>query len=323
MKENPEVASASLEKDDPSDEQRPPKPVQQKLRRNEAKRRRIWLTSPLALAVVGLLGTGIGASLQGYWNTQLERQKFESTLIQKALETSKKEEAANNLKFLVDAGLIQSLDKSKIAQLAKTPANLPTGTGISLAPSLTRPNNGNRCVNAPLSATLNYWPVTYLDPAEVCHDFPAVDARLTNGQYSQSQDEWEAGRTAHTGDELFVAVWINNGAADNADQIFPGRGVAHSVRLLTQLDIEPRSLHYIWVQFAGDNTNTVSSRFKIITAENERLSVVPSSGEIYDETGQKLLKSNLEIGNNVVPVGDFKPLFTDGRFVRFRVKVIS
>src|ERR1700716_510438 len=37
--------------------------------------------SPITLALVGLLGTGIGAALQGYWNLRLEQQKFESEMI--------------------------------------------------------------------------------------------------------------------------------------------------------------------------------------------------------------------------------------------------
>jgi hypothetical protein len=60
-----------------------------------------WRTSPLILAAVALLGTGIGAATQGYWNTGLERQKFESSLILKSLETTDKKQAANNLLFLV------------------------------------------------------------------------------------------------------------------------------------------------------------------------------------------------------------------------------
>ena len=82
--------------------------------KTESERRNIWFTSPLIVtalsAIFGLLGTGIGAVLQGYWNTQLERQKFESVLIQKALEQKDREEVAKNLLFLVKIGLIQSLN---------------------------------------------------------------------------------------------------------------------------------------------------------------------------------------------------------------------
>lgn len=93
-------------------------------------RRNVWFTSPLIVAVLtavfGLLAAGVGAALQGYWNTKLERSKFEFTLIQKSLEIKERKEAAKNLKFLVDAGVIQSLDAGKIASLAANPESLPT-----------------------------------------------------------------------------------------------------------------------------------------------------------------------------------------------------
>ncbi|MBW4655969.1 MAG: hypothetical protein KME20_23445 [Kaiparowitsia implicata GSE-PSE-MK54-09C] len=75
--------------------------------------------------ISGLIGTGIGVSLQGYWSSQLERQKFEFALIQKALETSDNQEAAKQLLFLVDSGVLQSLDSSKIRRLAENPEQLP------------------------------------------------------------------------------------------------------------------------------------------------------------------------------------------------------
>lgn len=95
-------------------------------------KRGIWFSSPLIVgvfsAVFGLLGTGVGAALQGYWNTQLERQKFESALIQRALEEPDRSEAAKRLLFLVNAGIIQGLDGSRIARLASDPQQLPTSS---------------------------------------------------------------------------------------------------------------------------------------------------------------------------------------------------
>jgi Putative peptidoglycan binding domain len=87
-----------------------------------------WLASPLLLAVVGLIGTGIGAVLQGFWNTRLEREKFEFSLIEKALATADKNEAAQNLRFLVDAGLINGFNADKIASVASNPKALPDFT---------------------------------------------------------------------------------------------------------------------------------------------------------------------------------------------------
>ena len=97
----------------------------------DSARRSAWLASPLLVAagstIFGLLGTGVGAVLQGFSNTALERQKFESGLIQKALETPDKTEAARNLQFLVGVGLISQFDTQKIFMMARdNPQNLPT-----------------------------------------------------------------------------------------------------------------------------------------------------------------------------------------------------
>jgi Putative peptidoglycan binding domain len=95
---------------------------------------RMSLWTPLLLALVGLLGTGVGAVLQGFWNTKLEREKFEFSLIQKALDTADKKEASRNLKFLVQAGLISEFDGNKIESLADAPDKLPSflGTATSI-----------------------------------------------------------------------------------------------------------------------------------------------------------------------------------------------
>jgi hypothetical protein len=97
---------------------------------------RWWLTSPLSLALVALLGTAVGAVLQGFWNTKLEREKFEFSLINKALETKDKEEAARTLKFFADVGLFNEFNSEKIKQYAQAPANLPTlpSAGRSIIP---------------------------------------------------------------------------------------------------------------------------------------------------------------------------------------------
>lgn len=91
----------------------------------------LWFASPLLLALVGLVGTGVGAVLQGFWNTRLERETFEFSLIQKALDTADKDEAGRNLKFLVEAGLISQFDGKKIEALASTPDKLPSFLGAS------------------------------------------------------------------------------------------------------------------------------------------------------------------------------------------------
>jgi WD40 repeat protein len=95
------------------------------------------ISSPLILglfsAIFGLLGTGIGAALQGRSALQLERQKFEFSLIQKALNTEDKNEAAKWLQFYVASGIIQTLDAGRIRKIAENPQQLPGLTELLTA----------------------------------------------------------------------------------------------------------------------------------------------------------------------------------------------
>jgi murein L,D-transpeptidase YcbB/YkuD len=96
----------------------------------------IWSASPLALAaasaVFGLLGTAMGAAISGYWNTRLEQQKFEFTLIQRALDADNQNDKAQNLSFLVEIGLIQRLNRASIERLAKSPEKIPQTESFSI-----------------------------------------------------------------------------------------------------------------------------------------------------------------------------------------------
>src|SRR6185503_4043311 len=84
--------------------------------------------SPLTLAIItgiiGLIGAGVANVLQTRSNLQLERQKFESSLMLKAIETGKPEAAAKNLLFLVKVGLINDAS-GKIASLESRPEDAP------------------------------------------------------------------------------------------------------------------------------------------------------------------------------------------------------
>jgi hypothetical protein len=96
--------------------------------------RNIWLASPLLIgcvsAVAGLIGTVIGAILQGNATYNLERQKFEYSLIQNALKAPNQEDAAKQLVFLVDTGVIKSLDGNRLRNIAKTnPGDIPYNPG--------------------------------------------------------------------------------------------------------------------------------------------------------------------------------------------------
>ncbi len=181
-----------------------------------------------------------------------------------------------------------------------------------------------RCQSPPLTAMLNPWPVTYAGIAELCHDLPALDARLVDSQnYSQSREEWERGLATQIGNEFYVLIYINNGAADNAEEINPGRGIARSVRLTTEVPVDDANFHYIKTSFGGTNTNTVVSQFKITTDPHGRLEVIPRSGEIYNYVGTELIAGNLDVGNNTIDIGDLTPKWQASRFIRFRVKVVQ
>jgi hypothetical protein len=82
--------------------------------KNEIDQRHVWITAPLMIAFLGLLGTGIGALTQQYSNTLLERNKFEYTLIQKAL-AAPRPEALKELIFFSKIGLLSGLAEGKIA----------------------------------------------------------------------------------------------------------------------------------------------------------------------------------------------------------------
>ena len=76
------------------------------------------------VAVIGLLGTGIGASVGGYYSIQLEKEKLRSNLILKAVETTDPQSALNYLKLLSDTGLVSDLDVT-IEQWEKDPDAVP------------------------------------------------------------------------------------------------------------------------------------------------------------------------------------------------------
>ncbi len=71
--------------------------------------------SPVTVTILGGLLTAIvaifGSCYQGKVNTDLERSKFESVLILKAIEPKDKFEQKQNLQFLVTAGLIKDVEK--------------------------------------------------------------------------------------------------------------------------------------------------------------------------------------------------------------------
>lgn len=173
----------------------------------------------------------------------------------------------------------------------------------------------------PMTACLNCFPVTYSSPAEFCHDYSLVDARIVDGgKYSKNAEDWENGLDAKAGDEIYVLIFLNNGVADNAEE---SERIAKNVQVTTLIDTNQNSVHSIKVTAKGDNTNTAEREFKIITAENKGLEIIRESGEIYDYRGKMPpLLSTLDIGNNTMNVGNIKGNFRDSIFVRFKLKVV-
>lgn len=88
------------------------------------KRFSFLLNSSVLVAVASsLLGTALGAFITGWYGLTLERQRYEYSLIQKAVETQDYHQAATRLKFLVDTGIIRSLNANAIRDLAEKDAS--------------------------------------------------------------------------------------------------------------------------------------------------------------------------------------------------------
>lgn len=87
-----------------------------------------WKSTPLWIAIVSgflsLLGAATVNILQSNAAANLERQKFESSLILKAIETGDPDAATRNLLFLLKAKLISD-QEGNIAALAADPASAP------------------------------------------------------------------------------------------------------------------------------------------------------------------------------------------------------
>jgi len=95
--------------------------------------RSVWITAPLVIAFLSLLGTGLGALIQQYSATLLERNKFEYQLIQKALAAPNRHDAAKELTFFSKVGLLRGLTEGKIADATKGEAvDLPVFHGAAL-----------------------------------------------------------------------------------------------------------------------------------------------------------------------------------------------
>jgi hypothetical protein len=124
-----------------SDIERSIKEVELQLKKAELKNKlnSFWtapiLSSPFTITVItgvlGLIGAEVANVVQARSNLQLERDKFQSSLILKAIETGNPTAATTNLLFLLRTGLITD-PTGKIAALQNRPQDgpvLPSSSG--------------------------------------------------------------------------------------------------------------------------------------------------------------------------------------------------
>lgn len=85
----------------------------------------LWGTAVISAAIGAAASLGV-TFLQSMTAIDMEQRKHESTLIVNAMTLSKtQDEAARWLRFLVDAGLVPSLDGTKLSEMAASPETLP------------------------------------------------------------------------------------------------------------------------------------------------------------------------------------------------------
>jgi hypothetical protein len=84
----------------------------------EIDKRHLWITAPVLVAFLTALGTIIVSSTQQYATTLLERNKFEYTLIAKALAAPSQPDAAKELLFFRKVGLLKGLNEDEIGKAA-------------------------------------------------------------------------------------------------------------------------------------------------------------------------------------------------------------
>lgn len=88
------------------------------------------IVGTVLVALIGLFGTGIGASIGGYYNIKLEKEKLRSSLILKAVETTDPTSALNYLKLLKNTGLVKDLEVT-IEEWVEDPGAIPLRPNLS------------------------------------------------------------------------------------------------------------------------------------------------------------------------------------------------
>lgn len=175
------------------------------------------------------------------------------------------------------------------------------------------------CANPPTYPAFNIFPITFENTYKECKDFPLLRMRKVIGeQLPKSDEEILAGVTASAGEEIFGSVYIDNGAAENIPR---AKSLARDVRISTLISDEVSSLHTVEVLITAANAIGIRQVYKVNTGPNNKIEVVPNSGEQFDASGQ-LLQSGFSMGNNHIAIGDLHAGFKYSQFYRFRIKVI-
>lgn len=197
---------------------------------------------------------------------------------------------------------------------------LATSFALFAAPRVQNNALAENCVSSPTSAAFNVYPLIYgSNPNQECKDYPLVQMKKVNGGvYAANATELANGITATAGDEIYATIYIHNGANPNS----PASTVARNVRLNTNVTSHTGSTQTVTATVSADNASTISQSYKINVGANERVEVVPNSGEYFDWQAN-LVQSGLSIGNNTFNVGDQQACFDFARYYRFKIKVLA
>ena len=226
--------------------------LESRMRRNDGARRLLthWAESPtrvtLLVAVLGLIVTVIGGLWQTRTNSRLEKDRFKAELISKALDVPDSIQKANNLRFLIRAGLIAD-ENGSLMQLASRPSSLPQFSSEIAARS-------------PSTPAFNIWPLTFV--SSPFHDLAMIDGYVTSangrdGRFASTQQEHDRGVLADSGDKVVVSVYFHNGA--NAHQGRENYGTAKRVFISVVLPQEKEEIHNVFAAISCDACATTRS----------------------------------------------------------------
>ncbi len=189
--------------------------------------------------------------------------------------------------------------------------------------SVSHATNSNvvNCGDAPSQPQFNIYPITFADRAEDCKDYPLIQMKKVNGgRYAANAQEWNQGITGDNGDELFVTLYIHNGASNTIDRSLT---TAKNVKLAVQVPTTVGTQRKIAAVVSADNSiDAAASDYIVNTPANSHIEVVPNSGEMFDSQGN-LIQAGFEVGNKESNLGDLQACFDYSIFVRFRVKVVG